>query len=253
MRAFPLVAVQCFCSPCLVFYKERVGKCGFCLRADKTKRHSKPCRLGAISPYWFRYNRDPIATGEFYKRLVHGASQQEAKLQMRGAKAAEKATKEAIASLEKRKKRQMAEEAPISCRKQLASDLQRAKLAATEQWVRDNPEVDLTGIGFGDHNAAVTGSEATSAPNIYLEPRMAKFFWSLWLLPVMAIFFDHMPYWPFFLTLWPCRPCLPVYHMFYFSLNILSEAVRPQVRFKYGSIWGHTLKYAYCIFSTKCW
>ena len=70
----------------------------------------------------------------------------------------------------------------------------------------------------------------TEPMNIYLEPRMAKIFWSLWLLPVMTIFFDHMPYWPFFLTVWPRRPYLPVYHMFYFSLNILSEAVRPQIR-----------------------
>ena len=52
---------------------------------------------------------------------------------------------------------------------------------------------------------------------IYLETRMAKFFWSLWLLPVMAIFFDHMPYWPFF---WPYGPVgrichyLPVYHIY---------------------------------------
>ena len=88
---------------------------------------------------------------------------------------------------------------------------------------------------------------------IILQTRMTKKNWSLWVLPVMAIFFDHMPYWSFFLTIWPRRPYLAVYHMFYFSLHILSEAVRPQIRFKYGSIWGHTLKYAYCIFSTKCW
>ena len=50
------------------------------------------------------------------------------------------------------------------------------------------------------------------------------------------------------MAIWPRRPYLPLYHMFYFSPNILSEAVRPQIRFKYGSIWGHTLKYAYGIF-----
>ena len=48
---------------------------------------SKHCKLTAVTSYSFRYNRDVSTRGELYKRLAHGASEEEAKMALSGAKA----------------------------------------------------------------------------------------------------------------------------------------------------------------------
>ena len=64
----------------LVNFRERVGKCRSCLGTCKKKGHSKHCKLTAVTSYSFRYNRDVSTRGEFYKRLAHGASEEEEKM-----------------------------------------------------------------------------------------------------------------------------------------------------------------------------
>ena len=81
---------------------------------------------------------------------------------VKGARAIRQAEQDVIATMEKHKKRQLIEEKQIAFDQTLASKLHKTRKTTTEQWIQENPDIDLTELDLGDYTPTAANISANT-------------------------------------------------------------------------------------------